>query len=213
MTQTKPSLSSGWTWRQALLLSAVCLVAGIAGGWRLSLWQYTAKPVAANPGGAPEASAPAASIGARNKAMADAQAAPMAAQLRSDPGTPTLLTGLGNLYYDAQQYTIAVDYYGRALKAKPADAAVRTDMATAYWYMGDADRAIAEFNQALLDAPDNANTLFNLGLVKWQGKHDAAGATAAWQKLLAAHPDYENRAKVEQMLRDAKRSTPSAPAN
>ena len=46
---------------------------------------------------------------------------------------------IGNVYYDAQQYPIAVEYYTRALKLKPSDAAVRTDMATAYWYMGNAD--------------------------------------------------------------------------
>ena len=47
---------------------------------------------------------------------------------------------------------------------------MRTDMATAYWYMGNADAAIAEFNTKLTYAPDNPNTLFNLGLVKWQRK-------------------------------------------
>ena len=66
-------------------------------------------------------------------------------------------------------------------------------MATAYWYMGNADTAIAEFNKALTYAPTNPNTLFNLGLVKWQGKHDSAGAIAAWKKLLAANPAYESR--------------------
>jgi tetratricopeptide (TPR) repeat protein len=90
------------------------------------------------------------------------------------------------------------------LKAQPADVAVRTDMATAYWYMGNADTAIAEFNQALTYAPNNPNTLFNLGLVKWQGKTDAAGALADWEKLLAANPDYEGRDKVEQMMAEVK---------
>ena len=108
-----------------------------------------------------------------------------------------MLTSIGNIYYDAQQYPIAVDYYARALKAKPSDAAVRTDMATAYWYMGNADTAIAEFNKALTYAPNNPNTLFNLGLVKWKGKKDPAGAIADWEKLLAANPNYEGKDKVE----------------
>jgi tetratricopeptide (TPR) repeat protein len=83
-------------------------------------------------------------------------------------------------------------------------------MATAYWYTGNADVAIAEFNKALSYAPTNPNTLFNLGLVKWQGKKDAAGAIADWEKLLAANPNYEGRDKVEQMLAEVKqRSTAS----
>jgi hypothetical protein len=29
-------------------------------------------------------------------------------------------------------------------------------------------------------------TLFNLGMMKWKGKDDAAGAIATWQELLRA---------------------------
>jgi tetratricopeptide (TPR) repeat protein len=141
---------------------------------------------------------------ARLKEMADAQAAPSLEKLKSDPGNPDVLASVGNVYYDARQYPVAIDYYGRVLKAKPSDAAVRTDMATAYWYLGDADTAIAEFNKALAYAPNNPNTLFNLGLVKWQGKKDAAGALADWEKLLKSNPSYEGRDKVEQMIAEVK---------
>ena len=73
-------------------------------------------------------------------------------------------------------------------------------MGTAFWYMGNADKAIEEFNKALADVPNNPNTLFNLGLVEWKGKGDAAGALAAWKKLLAAHPGYEQKDQVQKML-------------
>ena len=136
--------------------------------------------------------------------MADTQAAPLLDKLKADPANPDLLIPVGNLYYDAQQYPVAVDYYARALKVKPADAAVRTDMGTAFWFMGNADRAIAEFEKALTYVPNNPNTLFNLGLVKWKGKTDAAGAIAAWEKLLATDPNYEQKAQVEQMLGEAR---------
>jgi cytochrome c-type biogenesis protein CcmH/NrfG len=137
--------------------------------------------------------------------MADTQAAPLLEKLKSDPNNPDLLASIANFYYDAQQYPIAVDYYGRALKAKPADAAMRTDMATAYWYMGNADTAITEFNKALTYEPNKPNTLFNLGLVKWQGKMDINGAVADWEKLLAKNPNYEGKEKVEQMIAEAKK--------
>ena len=149
------------------------------------------------------------------KQMADAQAAPLIEKLKADPNNPELLASIGNYYYDAQQYPIAVDYYGRSLKAKPADAAVRTDMATAYWYMGNADSAIAEFNKALSYEPNKPNTLFNLGLVKWQGKMDINGAVADWEKLLATNPNYEGKDKVEQMIAEAKKHSgvkPGTPA-
>lgn len=140
------------------------------------------------------------------KQMADAQAAPQLEQLQAHPNDASLLGSLGNLYYDAQQYPTAIGYYERSLKITPADASVRTDMATAYWYTGNADAAIAQFNQSLTYAPSNPNTLFNLGLVQWKGKHDGAGAIADWEKLLAANPNYEQRDKVEEMLAEVKKS-------
>ena len=161
---------------------------------------------------APASTSAAPIAGPALKEMADTHAAPLLDQLRSNPQSPDLLTSIGNVYYDAQQYPLAVEYYTRALKLKPSDAAVRTDMATAYWYMGNADAAITEFNQALVFEPTNPNTLFNLGIVKWKGKMDASGAVDAWRKLLAANPNYEGKDKVEQMLADVNRHAADHPA-
>jgi len=139
------------------------------------------------------------------KKMADVSAAPLLEKLKADPGNSGLLANLGNIYYDTQQYPEAIDYYRRALQIQPADAAVRTDMATAIWYAGDADTAIAEFNKSLSYEPTKANTLFNLGIVKWQGKMDIPGAVAAWQKLLEANPNYEGKEKVQELIAQAKK--------
>lgn len=196
-----------WTDLQAYTLAVICLLLGVMGGWLLRGSQ--------SPAGAPVAAASTSvpSPGAMNsqpsgeqlRQMADAQAAPLIEKLKLDPKNSDLLVSVGNSYYDAQQYTVAVDYYGRALEIKPSDASVRTDMATAYWYMGNTNRAIAEFNKALSYEPNKANTLFNLGLVKWQGKMDVEGAVADWEKLLATNPNYEGKDKVEQMIAQAKK--------
>jgi cytochrome c-type biogenesis protein CcmH/NrfG len=227
MPDTKTSSTTTWTGVQAYTLAVVCLLLGMAGGW---LIRGSQSPAAAAPAETASAPAPAGmgGGGAMNgqatnaqptpdqlKQMADAQAAPLIEKLKADPNNPELLASIGNYYYDAQQYPIAVDYYGRSLKAKPADAAVRTDMATAYWYMGNADSAIAEFNKALSYEPNKPNTLFNLGLVKWQGKMDINGAVADWEKLLATNPNYEGKDKVEQMIAEAKKHSgvkPGTPA-
>jgi tetratricopeptide (TPR) repeat protein len=139
------------------------------------------------------------------QAIADAQVAPQLLKLKSDPNNPELLANIGNVYYDAQQYPTAVDYYGRALKAKPSDAAVRTDLGTAYWFMGNADSALTEFNKALTYAPTNPNTLFNRGLVRLKGKQDPAGAISDFEKLLATNPNYEGKDNVEKMMAEAKK--------
>ena len=205
-----------WTRGQAVILSGVCLAAGIGGGWSIPRF-HSGSPNAST---SPAFSAPATGAGVavsatsqpgavptpdpnRLKAMADTQAAPLLEKLKADPQNADLLISIGNLYYDAQQYPAAVGYYARALQSRPSDVSVRTDMGTAYWYMGDADRAVKEFDQALTYAPDNPNTLFNLGIVKWKSGTDVPGAVAAWKKLLATNPNYEAKAKVEQMLAEA----------
>jgi len=200
-----------WTRTGAIILSVACLAVGIAGGWALrgphggGDGKPTALPVVTGPASQTQGSASLAAGPGRLKEMADSQAAPLLEKLKADPNNADLMTSIGNLYYDAQQYPIAIDYYGRTLKARPSDAAVRTDMATAYWYLGNADAAIVEFNKALTYAPTNPNTLFNLGLVKWQGKMDGPGALADWQKLLAANPNYEAKDKVEGMMAEVKK--------
>ncbi len=215
---TDPQLIPHWNWTRprAMMLLVICLVAGIAGGWLLRGWQkpsatgsVTAASISttavSGKGSSPQmAGAP------RLEDMADAKAAPLLNKLKTNPDDPALLTSLGNVYYDAQQYPDAIPFYKRALAIRPADAAVRTDMGTAYWYMGNADLAIAEFDRALTYAPDSPNTLFNRGLVRWKGKKDGPGAIADWNHLLAANPNYEGKEQISKMMAEVRNTKPSA---
>lgn len=206
---TTPS-NDQWTSLQAYTLAVVCLLIGIAGGWFI---RGSQSPATTAPVGAASASVPGMGSGMGSptpspdqmKKMADAQAAPLLEKLKADPNNPQLLSDIGNIYYDTQQYPTAIDFYQRSLKAAPGNTGVRTDLGTAKWYLGDADGAIDEFNQALQYDPNKSNTLFNLGIVKWQGKMDVNGAVAAWQKLLAANPNYEAKDKVQQLIAQAQK--------
>ncbi len=212
-----------WSSLQAYVLAVICLLVGIAGGWFIRGSQSPA-PVAAETLGA---SAPAAAMGnpamgtqqmpgpAEMQKMADTQAAPLVEKLKADPNNVSLLESIGNIYYDVQQYPTAIDYYQRALKVEPANTGVRTDMATAYWYTGNSDTAIAEFQKSLSYEPNKANTLFNLGIVQWQGKMDIDKALATWQKLLDTNPNYEGKDKVLELMAQAKKHAgvkPGTPA-
>lgn len=209
MQDTKPAKTENWSSVQAYTLAVICLLAGIAGGWfiRGSQAPVAAAAQASSPDGAMPSSGQASLARMPSpeqmKQTADAQAKPLLDQLAATPNNPALLTEAGNIYYDAQQYPAAISFYERALKVEPRNAGVRTDLATAYWYLGNPDKAIAEFNRALTDEPNKANTLFNLGIVKWQGKMDVQGAVAAWQKLLQTNPNYENKAKVLDLIAQA----------
>jgi len=95
-------------------LAVVCLLLGMAGGWLIRGSQSSAAAAPAETASAP---APTGMGGAMNgqpvngqptpdqlKQMADAQAAPLIEKLKADPNNPELLAGIGNYYYDAQQY-------------------------------------------------------------------------------------------------------------
>jgi tetratricopeptide (TPR) repeat protein len=207
MSGMKQNSGEQWALKRAMLLGAVCLAVGLAAGWLIRGWESPASAGQAATAVSPAATAAPTPNTAQQKQQADAQAAPLLDQLKSQPENADLLSSIGNIYYDAQQYQTAIDYYGRSLKAKPTDASVRTDLGTAYWYLGNADSAIDQFNAALTYAPTNANTLFNRGLVKWEGKGDAPGAIADWKKLLATNPNYDARDKVEKMLAQVEKHT------
>jgi tetratricopeptide (TPR) repeat protein len=84
-------------------------------------------------------------------------------------------------------------------------------MATAYWYAGNPDTAIAEFKRVLADEPNKPNTLFNLGVVQWQGKMDVKGALATWQKLLDTNPNYEGKEKIVELMAQVKKHASMKP--
>jgi tetratricopeptide (TPR) repeat protein len=218
MDKNRATSIEQWTSVQAYTLAVICLLVGIAGGWFIRGSQSPATAAGET------ASVPAvgsANAGAQTptpaqlQKMADTQAEPLIEKLKADPTNAGLLAKIGNLYYDAQQYPTAIDYYQRALKVEPANTGVRTDMATAYWYTGNADVAIAEFQKSLSYEPNKANTLFNLGFVEWQGKMDIDKALAAWQKLLDTNPNYERKEKVLELMAQAKKHSgvkPGTPA-
>jgi tetratricopeptide (TPR) repeat protein len=225
MTETNRATSSStnneqWTSVQAYVLAVICLLVGIAGGWFIRGSQSPAAAAAETataPAPAPAMGNPAAQAPtpAQMQKMADTQAAPLIEKLKADPANAGLLANIANIYYDTQQYPTAIDYYQRVLKLEPSNTGVRTDMATAYWYTGDADTAIAEFQKSLSYEPNKANSLFNLGIVEWQGKMDIDKATAAWQKLLATNPNYEGKDKVLELLAQVKKHAgvkPGTPA-
>lgn len=221
MTDIDQTPTKRYTTRAAVLLAVVCLLVGVSGGWTIRRVQRSAetKTLSAarsalsssvsNQGKLSQGAAQAQTT-LQLKEAADAQAAPLLEQLKAKPTDADLLTRVGNLYYDAQQYPLALNYYGRSLKARPSDVGVRTDMATAYWYMGDAGSAITEFTRALSYDPNNPNTLFNRGLVRWKGKGDGSGALADWQQLLANNPNYEAKSKVSEMIAEVEKAQQAA---
>jgi cytochrome c-type biogenesis protein CcmH/NrfG len=196
--------SAAWTGTQSYLLAAFCLLLGVALGYlfrgsaSVATTQATAS-TSAQPGSGQQQQ-PDPNVQA---ALAQA-AAPLMEAVNKDPKDFDSLVKLGNLYYDGQQYAPAIQYYERALTIHLDNPDVRTDMGTAYWYTGNAEKALAAMETSLKYRPGHPQTLFNLGWVRWQGKQDPKGAIEAWQQLLKANPDYPQKQQVEQYIAKAK---------
>jgi cytochrome c-type biogenesis protein CcmH/NrfG len=202
MKKQAASNNSSWTNVQIYTAIVVVLILGALGGYLLhgsgSASDSSTASTAADSVNLPP---PMASSPVQNL---NTQVQPLLTRLASNPKDVGTLIALGNLYYDNAQWGDAIGYYTRALNETPSNPDVRTDMGTAYFNSGDPDRALQAFNRALKDDPRHGQTLYNIGVVKLNAKHDAPGAIAAWEKLLQVDPNYKDRAAVETALANAK---------
>lgn len=217
---TPPAPESAWQVKQVYGMAVICLVIGLAIGY---LFRGSQSPAAAvepmassnlntNAQVKPQPAGAARAMGAGKmssledmKKMADAKAAPLLEKLKSDPTNKDVLVQVGNLYEATHQFKEAVGYYQKALQVDPKNVPIRTQLASCLYYNGDVDGAISQLQQALRYEPKDANSLFNLGLIKWQGKQDNKGALAAWQLLLKTNPQLsaDRKATVQKLMADA----------
>jgi cytochrome c-type biogenesis protein CcmH/NrfG len=206
------SASPGWQAKQVYVLSAICLLLGAMLGYLLR-GSASPRPKDAVPSTQADA-VPAAMPGHSGqmptldqmKHMADKQAEPLLAKMRSNPNDASLLIQIGNVYRSAHQFKDASDYYGKALQLDPRNVAIRTELASCLYYTGDTDGALAQLHQAVETDPKDSNSLFNLGIIEWREKKDAAGALAAWNQLLKSNPRLaaEKRTQVEKLIAQVK---------
>ncbi len=188
--------TSSTTWA---LISGACLLLGLAVGYVIFGGQRApvAVPFAAAPAPAPAAGGPQPGL------MDEQQAQALRNILSRDPTNAQANTQLGHLYYDSGRFAEAVGPYQQALATDSRNVNLSTDLGTALWYSGRPDEAIAQFAKSLAIDPTHPQTLFNLGIVKRDGKQDLAGAVQAWEKLLATNPGYVERDKVQQLNQPA----------
>ncbi len=211
-----------WTSAQAYGLAIFCLGFGLVLGYLFrgsapvtstATAATTSEPAgpAGMPGVPSSITAPGASqINPQQTAeMVQKAAQPLLGNLKQNPRDFDTLVKVGNLYYDAKLFPDAIKYYAQAVKVRPENSDVRTDLGTSYWYTGDADKAITEFNRALKYQPTHPGTLFNMGVVKWQGKMDPAGAVQAWERLLQSNPNYPQKQQVLDLIARARQHAKS----
>ena len=139
------------------------------------------------------------------KQISDQQAAPLLEKLKTNPRDTASLAQVAALYHTTHRFKEAAGYYNQAVDIDPANVAFRTRLAASLYRSGDIDGAIAQLNKALTYDPKDANALFNLGMIKMQGKGDSKGAVAAWRQLLKTNPGLapDRKAAVMKVMADA----------
>jgi len=211
---SSPSLPAARVYAMAVL----CLAVGLGVGYvfrEVQASEQAARPVAG-------ASSPHAGAMAGGhmitleqlKQMADKQAAPLLEKLKSDPNNTALLMQVGAVYHSSHQFEQAAAYYGKVVQLDPKNVTARTKLAASLYRGGNSDGAIDQLNHALSVEPNDANSLFNLGIIKLEGKQDSKGALAAWQKLLKTNPQLspDRKAEVQKLMAQVLNATGEAHA-
>ena len=208
-----------WTATQTYVMATVCLLIGALVGYLIRGSANPAGQAAPVAGMQQPASTPPPGMGQQRmptlddlKRMADKQAEPLTAKLKTDPKNVDLLYKTALTYKAAHQFKEAIVYFQKALEIEPGNVPIRTEMASCMYYSGDVDGALAELNKSLSYDPKHAGTLMNIGIIKWKGKNDVSGAIAAWQTLLKLNPDFPQKAVIEHLITQAQQqSSANAP--
>ena len=206
MEDQSTSSQAGWQPRHAYFLAAICLILGLTLGYLVRGSASSPAPVAAMPadntGGAPRAMPSLDQM----KHMAEKKAEPLLAKLQQNPKDIPTLIQVGDIYRSTHQFKDAADYYGKALELDPKNVTIRTEMASCLYYSGDIDGALGQLQQSLVTDPANANSLFNIGMIKWREKKDSKGALSAWEQLLKSNPKLaaDKKSQVEKLIAQVK---------
>ena len=126
----------------------------------------------------------------------------------SDPGNHSVWVRLGNLYFDTDQYLVAIDAYTRALDLKPGNPDVLTDRGIMHRRIGDFQAALADFRDAAAADPRHLNSQMNLGIVYRYDLNDVPNAVAAWEGYLLRNPPAEMAEKIRREIDALKAQMP-----
>lgn len=205
MEDQSTSQQAGWQPRHAYLLAAICLVLGLALGY-FSRGSASSPALTATPAENAARDQGAMPSMEQMKHMAEKKAEPLLAKLQQNPKDIPTLVQVGDIYRSTHQFKDAADYYDKALEVDPKNVTLRTEMASCLYYSGDIDGSLRQLQQVLTTDPANANSLFNLGMIKWREKKDSQGALSAWEHLLKANPKLapDKKSQVEKLIAQVK---------
>lgn len=201
---------------QGYAVAMLCLLAGFAVGYLYRGSAPKSIPTTSSPevrqsgvsnGANPHGSVQQPPTPEQIRKTAEQEAAPLIEQFKEHPNDGSLAARIGDLYYDAQMFPAAVEYFQKSLAINNKNDNVRTDLATSLFNSNQTDEALVEIDRVLHDDPNNYTALFNRGVMRWQGKMDTKGAISDWESILRRNPNYKEVEKVRGFIARAKKTT------
>ena len=169
----------------AFAVAGMCF--GVILGWVLATQEANRSALSQPPAAA--ASAPAAAPPRQAPAIYESRVQSLRTAIQQDPKNAGNYAQLGNLYFDAEQWSNAITSYEQSLKLDPNNPDVSTDLGVSYYYTNRTDEALAQFERSLKVSPNHTKTLLNKGIVLAFGKEDLRGAAEEWKRVVTLAPD------------------------
>ena len=185
---------------------------GLIAGWIIGS-QYESgrrQPLSATPAASP---APAAAQQAPPP-LDDAKVTAFRSAAEKDPRNAAPRSQLGDLYFNAERFDDSIKWYEQALALTPDDVRVSSQLAMAYYYTNQTDRALQQLERSVKMNPKHAEAWLNLGFVRAFGKQDLTGAEQAWQQAMKIAPDGPEGQAAKRAIESLKSAhARGAPAN
>ena len=175
---------------EAIAVGIAGVFFGLLAGWIIGSEQAGLRsPSAQGPTQTSSARASSAPSTTRAAVLDQAQVNALTSVATRETSNPRPRVELANLYFDAERYSDAIQWYVEALKLNPNDIDVNTDLGVCYYYTNEPDKALEQFDKSLRLDPSHVKTLLNVGIVRAFGKQDLQGAAEAWRQVLKISPD------------------------
>ena len=110
---------------------------------------------------------------------------------------------LGNWNYDKQDWAHASEHYERSIALGMDNPDVRTDLGNCFRFLGQPQKALAEYQAAQKQNPQHENSLFNQISLYNDLLHDHAQAVTTAQEFIVRFPQSPQAATARQLSEKA----------
>ena len=161
--------------------------------------------------------------GGQSTSALESQVATLTQQVKANPNDPSLHENLGTTLFNLanaykqsndpranETFKKTIQVYNETVKLEPNSKETFGDLATAYFYTGQTDQAIATVQKALKIDPAFAPALINYGIYLANGKGNYAGAIEQWQKVPSGASQYNDAQNFIQQYKQ-QAATPTGP--